>query len=104
MTNIEIAKTILKYVGRDSIEVDRALCAGVILLLDDEDESKTEPKKTAPVKKAKTKPKKKTEKQPFDVGKLGALRKAGWSVSKIADEMGVSEATIYKYMKQEGIF
>ena len=50
-------------------------------------------------KPKKTEPKRKT----FDTGKLGALRKAGWSVAKIADEMQVSEATVYKYMKQEGI-
>lgn len=39
----------------------------------------------------------------FDVGKLRALRKAGWAVKKIADEMKCSEATIYNHMKKEGI-
>lgn len=49
---------------------------------------------------AKPAPKKRVK---FDVGKLGALRKAGWSVSKIADEMGVSEPTVRNYMKREGL-
>lgn len=47
------------------------------------------------------KPKKKGR-TPFDRGKMNALLKAGWSVPKIADEMGVSVQTIKKYMKEEG--
>ena len=38
----------------------------------------------------------------FDVGKMTALLKAGWSVPKIADEMGVSAPTVRKYMREEG--
>lgn len=45
-------------------------------------------------------PKKKRQK--FDVGKMTALLKAGWSVQKIADEMGVSAPTVRKYMREEG--
>ena len=105
MTNIDIAKTILKYVGQDSIEVDRALCHGVILLLETEENTpepdrKIVPKQTETEQKA---PKQTTRKKSsFDVGKLAALWKAGWSVPKIADEMGVSEPTVYKYLKQIG--
>jgi len=40
--------------------------------------------------------------KPFDVGKMNALLQAGWSVPKIADEMGVSAPTVRKYMRQEG--
>lgn len=29
-----------------------------------------------------------------------ALRKAGWSVAKIADEMRVSQKTVYTYLKK----
>ena len=128
MTNIDIAKTILKYVGRDSIEVDRALAEGCIILLSKADEvtitnsigpgciapeeaakaltkqnkhdSKIVPKqeKTEQKQAKKPGPKKST----FDVGKLSALWKAGWSIPKIADEMGVSEPTVRKYLKQIG--
>lgn len=46
-----------------------------------------------PVKKA---PQKKT----VDKGKVGALSKAGWSNTKIADEMGVSSERIRQILKE----
>lgn len=104
MDRIAIARTLLKYIGRDSIENDWAIAQGVIVILDGAQSEHSQPMdvKAAPEepkKPKKTEPKRKS----FDTGKLGALRKAGWSVAKIADEMQVSEATVYKYMKQEGI-
>ena len=33
---------------------------------------------------------------------MTALLKAGWSVPKIADEMGVSAPTVRNYMREEG--
>ncbi len=33
-----------------------------------------------------------------DVGKLIALHNAGWSVAKIADELGISTRTVYNYL------
>ena len=39
----------------------------------------------------------------FDKGKLQALRRAGWSVKAIADEMKCSEQTVRNHMKKEGI-
>lgn len=36
----------------------------------------------------------------IDVGKLKALRKAGWSMKNIAVEFGVAESTIYNYLKK----
>ena len=33
-----------------------------------------------------------------DTGKLMALRKAGWSVPKIADELGIGKSTVYNYV------
>lgn len=42
-------------------------------------------------------------KREFDKGKLKALRRGGWPVKKIAEEMRCSEATIYNHMKKEGI-
>lgn len=47
--------------------------------------------------------KRQQKRKPFDTGKMIALLRAGWNVPKIADEMGVSEPTIYNHMKKEGI-
>lgn len=55
-------------------------------------EPKEEPKKEA---------KKATKK--LDHGKICALRKAGWPVSKIADEMGCSGPTVRYHLDKEGI-
>lgn len=35
-----------------------------------------------------------------DVGKLLALRKAGWTMKEIAEELHVSEATVCNYLKK----
>lgn len=40
----------------------------------------------------------KKPKKTVDVGKLIALHNAGWPVAKIADELGVSVRTVYKYL------
>ena len=45
------------------------------------------------------KPVKKKERS-FDMGKLAALYEGGWSVAKIADEMSVSQQTIYNKLKE----
>lgn len=55
-----------------------------------------EPKKRKK-KPAEDKPRKKAEP---DMGKVRALREGGWSMEKIADEMGVSAATIYNRLKE----
>lgn len=55
-----------------------------------QDEPKHEPKKTAPKKNTK----------PIDKGKIGALHRAGWSASKIADEMKLGLSTVYKIIKE----
>lgn len=52
--------------------------------------SKPAPKKTAPKKNAK----------PIDKGKIGTLHRAGWSASKIADEMKLGLSTVYKIIKE----
>lgn len=52
------------------------------------------------------KPAPQQEKRPkkidIDMGKVKALRKAGRTVDWIADDMGVSPATIYSRLKEEG--
>lgn len=43
---------------------------------------------------------KKAKRKPLDMGKVQALRNAGWSMKKIADEMGVSEGTVWNNLKK----
>lgn len=52
------------------------------------------------VVKAKPKPKKKKE---VDSGKIKALRKAGWSMTKIADEMRCSISTVSRYCQENAV-
>ena len=110
MDRISIAKTLLKYIGRDSIENDWAIAQGVLIVLDGAtvqepvQETRQVPKTTPPMDdKAAPKKPKKTEQKRFDTGKLRALRNGGWPIAKIADEMGVSDQTIRNHMKKEGI-
>ena len=35
-----------------------------------------------------------------DTGKMLALRKAGWSMKKIAEELQISEGSVYNYLKK----
>jgi len=60
---------------------------------------KTPPKPKAE-KKAKVKPAGKPE---IDEGKIRVLKAAGWSVAKIADEIGCSEQTVANHLKKEGL-
>ena len=39
----------------------------------------------------------------IDMGKLMALRKAGWSYEKIADEMGISPQTVANRLKADAV-
>jgi len=105
MDRISIAKTLLKYIGRETIENDWAIAQGILVILDGIEPAPAA-KPTPPMDDEVKEKKPKTEhkpRKPFDTGKLGALRKAGWSVIKIADEMQVSEQTVRNYMKKEGI-
>ena len=106
MSNNEIIRTLIGIIGKD-LELDKAIKDVVLGLLElpEEPEPKKEPAKRGRPKKTeekKTEPKK-SEPKPFDTGKLKALLNGGWSVAKIADEMGVSVQTIYNKMKTEGI-
>lgn len=60
---------------------------------------------TKPMPEQKTEPKKPVPKKPagkinIDMGKVKALRDAGWSFDKIGDEMGVSAQTIANRLKE----
>lgn len=52
-----------------------------------------------PKAEVKTKPKPKKKKE-VDSGKIKALRKAGWSMTKIADEMRCSISTVSRYCQE----
>ena len=108
MSNVEIVKVLLQYIGND-LEQDKAIAQGAVILLDAEKapEADAAPKQREPEKKPEkqSKPKKTApKKEKFDTGKMIALLNGGWSVAKIADEMGCSTATIYNHMKEEGLF
>lgn len=45
-------------------------------------------------------PKKGAKRKPVDTGKMMALRKAGWNMKKIADELGISESCVYNHLKR----
>ena len=67
-------------------------------------EHKPEPKEYKAKIEPKTKPKtepKKSGPAGIDHGKLIALHKAGWSIEKIADELGCSSQTVLNHIKQE---
>ena len=67
----------------------------------EEAESGSEDAETEPEEPKMVKPKGwSREKKDIDMGKLGALRRAGWSVPKIADEFGVSDSVIRRRMKE----
>lgn len=70
------------------------------------EEPEKKPEETKPDKPAeepKPKKKKKERKSSIDTGKIGALRKAGWSIAKIADEMQITDQTVRNHLKKLGI-
>lgn len=67
----------------------------------EEEDPQPEPKtKPEPKAKPKTEPKK-SGPTGIDHGKLIALHKAGWSIEKIADEMGCTTTTVRNHIRQE---
>lgn len=65
------------------------------------EEPKMEPLPKRTIVKKAPDPKKQGAKKALDMGKVRALRKAGWTFDKIADEMGVSPQTIANRLKGE---
>lgn len=91
MSKDEVLRKLLGYIGGDP-EQDKVFAEACLMIMGkpEEEVPKAEPKKEKKPRKGK----------PFDTGKLKALHDAGWSVPKIADEMGVSDQTIYNKLKQ----
>ena len=122
MTNLELAKQLLFMIDTESSVQNMVLVNAVARLLDEPDEKaqdKTDPEevepeqekperkkeekeKPDPKEKREAKKTKKTVKKQIDWGKAGACLKAGWPVSKIADELGCSEAAVYAHFKKYG--
>lgn len=82
-----------------------AMSAGSVITLR-EDSVKIEPmpellQKEEPKPKKAPNPKKQGAKKALDMGKVKALRDAGWPLSEIAAEMGVSPQTTANRLKGE---
>ena len=63
-----------------------------------QEDKKMDPKKEDAPKKDPV-PEKKTRNRNIDYGKIKALKDAGWTAEKIADEMKISVATVYNHSK-----
>ena len=74
--------------------------ANVICLAEVPDGKEREPAKEEPRKRTKGKMGALTRIE-VDMGKVHALLDAGWSIKKVADEMRVSQATIYDRLREE---
>lgn len=105
-----VVKILLKHISEHPKDAG-AVASGALSMLDgapiyeaEHDTKKDKPKTGAP-KKTKTESgaPRRGGRPPFDTGKLKALLRAGWDIPKIADEMQVTEATIRKHCREEGL-
>ena len=101
MTNLEAVKALVRSMGDDATMVE-AIKVGVLAILEDMEPG------IVPVKEQKPKPEnkqepKKTGRPKLDTGKMVACRKAGWSIAKIADEMGCTQQTVANHLHEAGV-
>ena len=87
MKTSEVIRQLLNTMGPLDPK-DEAIRISIIAVLDRSVKTTDKPEA---VSEKKTK---KRGRKPFDIGKAKACKDAGWSVAKIADEMGVSEQTV----------
>ena len=86
----------------DAIDATVALQIWEQLSLEAAEPVKQDPvNKEAPKQKQAPDQKAAGKKKPLDDGKMLALRKAGWSYEKIADEMGCSIQTVINHIKDK---
>lgn len=87
--------------GMTMQEVRAAAEAGAVFAVmkqpQKEPETKEEVKPTPPPKS----PAGQGRKRKLDTGKMRALREAGWSYKKIADEMGCSARTVWNFFNKD---
>lgn len=95
--------------GMTMQEVRAAAEAGAVFAVMKQPQTKAEEKpEKEPEQKAEAKPTPPTKspvgqgrKRKLDTGKMTALRNAGWSYEKIADEMGCSAGTVWNYFNKD---
>lgn len=104
MTKADIYKAVsdLIYDNSEWIEDNKDVSVQYILGLNDMARHLISycPDKPAPAPD--TEPKKSTRKIDLDMGKVKALRDAGWTLKEIAEEMHVAPSTISNKLKEEG--
>ena len=103
-----VVKILLKHISEHPEDAG-VVASGALSMLDGAPKQETEheqkqgkPKQGAP-KKAEAKSGAQKKKDNFDTGKMIACLRAGWSIAKVADELGVSVQTIRNRMKKEGL-
>lgn len=101
----QVLKTLLKHIGPES---------GVVIMIEDQpipietavkiweklDEDRQDCSVGEPEPKEEPKPKQTATKKPLDDGKILALRNAGWTLEKIADEMNCSVQTVANHLER----
>lgn len=105
-----VVKILLKHISEHPEDAG-VVASGALSMLDGAPISETEherehvkQKHGAPKKaEAKSGAPKRGGRPPFDTGKMAACLKAGRSIAWIADEMRVTEATIRKHCREEGL-
>ena len=105
-----VVKILLKHISEHPEDAG-VVASGALSMLDGalkpdtEHDTKKDKPKTGASNKAETKQgaPRRGGRPPFDTGKLKALLRAGWDIPKIADEMQVTEATIRKHCREEGL-
>ena len=107
MTNKQLAVKLLLMTEPGENEKNEVLIQSAARLLLADIESAEADQGHAKEEKKEKKEQKKTEKKGnpkkrIDWGKADACRKAGWPISKIADELGCSETAIYAHFKKLG--
>lgn len=105
MTERKVLQTLLKTMGSNS-ELNEALRYACLAILDkgeEDPEPVQEEKKPDPKPEPKQKEPAKKTKKALDVGKMVACYKAGWSMAKIADELGCTPQTVSNNLKKAGV-
>lgn len=105
MTERKVLQTLLRTMGSNS-ELNEALRYACLAILDkgeEEPEPVPEEKKQEQKPEPKAKEPEKKTKKALDVGKMVACYKAGWSMSKIADELGCTSQTVANNLKKAGV-
>lgn len=106
MTRGESLKRLIKGSGMNIMirfeGIDEAIPAETAISIWEQLNAEADPPKQDPPKEQEPEPKAAGKKRkPLDDGKMLALRKAGWSYEKIADEMGCSTQTVINHIKEK---